>query len=102
MTRTLEKLGKAVPKYLHIYEDLHRQIQTGALKPGDRLPSFSELRTACDAMPATVDRAYARLERENLVTRQARRGVFVAERSASFTGNIGLIIHSSNCACRYS
>lgn len=94
MTNTLEKPEKSVPKYLHIYEDLRKQIQSGTLKPGDRLPSFSELRTAYDAMPATVDRTYARLERENLVVRQARRGVFVAERSASFTGNIGLIIHS--------
>jgi len=94
MTNVDTKSKKGMPKYLHIYEDIHRQIQNGTLKPGDRLPSFSELRTSYDAMPATVDRTYARLERENLVVREARRGVFVAPRELAQTGTIGLLLRS--------
>jgi len=89
---TDSKLSK--PKYLQIYEDISRQIHNGVIKPGERLPSFSELRATYDAMPATVDRTYARLEREKLVIREARRGIFVAPRELAQTGTIGLLLRS--------
>ena len=90
------------PKYLNIYEDISRQILNGELKPGDRLPSFSELRASYGAMPATADRTYTRLERENLVVRQPRRGVFVASRQQSQTGNIGLLVRSAYLSPSYN
>lgn len=32
-----------VPKFKQVAEDIRSQIRTGALKPGDRLPSTSQL-----------------------------------------------------------
>jgi len=78
------------PKYLQLYEQLHEQIRHGELKPGDRLPSFSELRSLYGAMPATVERTYARLEKENLIERQPRRGIFVAQPESMLTATLGI------------
>jgi len=86
---------KNEPKYLQIYNRLQQQIVAGELKPGERLPSFSELRARYGAMPATAERVYARLERENLVIRKPRSGTYVAPRELARTGNIGLILHSA-------
>ncbi len=81
---------QVAPKYLQLYEQLHDQIRLGELKPGDRLPSFSELRALYGAMPATVERTYARLERENLIERQPRRGIFVAQPKSVLNATLGL------------
>lgn len=86
---------KPEPKYLQIYTQIQQQILSGELKPGERLPSFSELRASYGAMPATSERVYARLERENLVIRKPRSGTYVAPRELARTGNIGLILHSA-------
>lgn len=88
--------NNTLPKYLQIYHLMEEQIRNGTLKPGDKLPSFTELRVLYGAMSATAERAYARLERENLVVRRARRGVFVASRERSRTGTIGLVLHSAS------
>lgn len=93
--KTITKNG-ALPKYLQIYHLMEQQIRNGTLKPGDQLPSFTELRELYGAMSATAERAYARLERENLVVRRARRGVFVASRERSRVGTIGLVLHSAS------
>ncbi len=93
MTNTDTK--KPEPKYLQIYTQIQQQILSGELKPGERLPSFSELRAQHGAMPATSERVYARLEREHLVIRKPRSGTYVAPRELARTGNIGLILHSA-------
>ncbi len=93
MTNTNAK--KPEPKYLQIYTQIQQQILSGELKPGERLPSFSELRARYGAMPATSERVYVRLERENLVVRKPRSGTYVAPRELARTGNIGLILHSA-------
>ncbi len=88
--KELQQEEQAAPKYLQLYELLHDQIRLGELKPGDRLPSFSELRALYGAMPATVERTYARLERENLIERQPRRGIFVAQPKSVLSATLGL------------
>ena len=71
---------------------MREQIARGVLKPGDRLPSFSEMRDLYEAAPLTVDRMYALLEQDGLVVREPRRGVFVAQRVRQQT--IGVIAPS--------
>src|SRR5215216_4363601 len=68
-------------KYLQLEEELRRQIESGALRPGDRLPSHAELHARYGMTRPTVDRAHALLEQKGLITRLHRRGVFVAERA---------------------
>lgn len=64
-----------------IYQQLMRQIRhaitTGALKPGDRLPTIRQLASEQVVNPNTVARAYRELEREGLVESGPRRGTFV-------------------------
>jgi GntR family transcriptional regulator len=64
-----------------IYQQLIRQvthaITTGALSPGDRLPTIRQLAAELVVNPNTVARAYRELEREGLVESGPRRGTFV-------------------------
>lgn len=64
-----------------IYQQLIRQIThaitTGALKPGDRLPTIRQLAAEQVVNPNTVARAYRELERDGLVESGPRRGTFV-------------------------
>ena len=64
-----------------IYQQLIRQIThaitSGALKPGDRLPTIRQLAAEQVVNPNTVARAYRELEREGLVESGPRRGTFV-------------------------
>lgn len=81
------------PKYLTLAEKFARQIRSGELKPGDRLPSFAQMRAQWGATPATVERIHAQLERENLIERRHRSGVFVASLPAGSTpvGTLGFV-----------
>lgn len=64
-----------------IYQQLTRQIThaitSGALKPGDRLPTIRQLAADQVVNPNTVARAYRELERDGLVESGPRRGTFV-------------------------
>lgn len=69
---------------LSIYEQIVRQITeavaTGALRPGERLPTVRHLADELDIAPGTVARAYSELERQGLVVTEGPRGTRVAER----------------------
>jgi DNA-binding LacI/PurR family transcriptional regulator len=81
------------PKYLMLAEKFARQIRSGQLSPGDRLPSFTQMRAQWGATPATVERIHAQLEREKLIERRHRSGVFVAAPQAGSTpvGTLGFV-----------
>lgn len=87
------------PKYQTLAQLFAERIRNGELQPGDRLPSFTQMRTQYGATPATVERLYAQLEREKLIERRHRSGVFVAEAQTgkTRTGTIGFVaLHFSN------
>lgn len=62
-----------------ISSDLLSQIESGALKPGDRLPSEQELSARFGVSRMTVRQALGRLENQGLLTRKQGSGTFVAE-----------------------
>lgn len=70
-----------------IIADIRRQITDGSLRPGDRLPTKSELaqRWECSLQPVTM--ALARLEAEGLILGRQGKGTFVAEPANSRTGH---------------
>lgn len=72
----------STPKYARLASQLKAQIENGRLKPGDRLPSFSEMRVQYGATAATVERVFAALERDGLIQREQGRGTFVTERKS--------------------
>lgn len=79
------------PKYIVLADQLREQIEQGVLKPGDRLPSFAEVRDRHGVTSGTVDRIYTHLETAGLVVREQGRGIFVKQRGeVPATGVIGL------------
>ncbi|RLC79463.1 MAG: hypothetical protein DRI61_07885, partial [Chloroflexi bacterium] len=64
--------------YREIAESLRRQIASGELKPGDRLPPVREMARRWNCTPGTVSRAYAELAREGLVVGHRGGGTRVA------------------------
>lgn len=74
------------PKYLEIAEGFRRDIAAGVLRPGDRLPSFAEMRAQLGIGQGTLERVHQVLEKENLIVREASRGVFVADTAAHQAG----------------
>ena len=82
------------PKYRTLAQRFKRQIEEGKLQPGDRLPSFTQMRAEFGATPATVERLYALLERENLIERRHRSGVFVTDKLSrqKLQGTIGFVM----------
>ena len=73
-------LSRKVPKHQIVFDYLHDSIESGAFKPGDRLPSEAELGKMFDASRITVAKAVLELQRMNLVTRRPGAGTHVQTR----------------------
>ena len=69
----------ALPLYQQLYRALRREIETGSLAPGERLPSKRKLSEQLGVSVNTVEGAYTQLEAEGFVAASARRGFFVLE-----------------------
>ena len=65
------------PLYEQIYRHIRREIEGGALRPGERLPSKRALAAHLKVGVITVENAYEQLLAEGYVYTQAKRGFFV-------------------------
>jgi GntR family transcriptional regulator len=72
--------GSPTPIYKQIVDQIGMAAGTGALHPGDALPSVRALAERLVVNANTVARAYAELVREGLVDARHGKGFFVAER----------------------
>lgn len=79
-----------VPKYIEIAENIRRDIANGNMQPGDRLPSFAEMRAELGIGQGTLERVHRILEEENLIVREPNRGIFVASPQRRLSGMIGI------------
>ena len=70
------------PFYEQVKEDLRRLIVSGAIRPGDKLPSVRELAGQLAINPNTIQRAYRELEAEGYIVSVPGKGSFAAEREA--------------------
>lgn len=70
----------ALTKTQQVIDDLTELIESGQLKPGDMLPSTSELRRRYDASVNVVRNAVQWLKAKDLVEGVAGKGVFVKKR----------------------
>ena len=68
------------PFYEQVKEDLRRLVVSGALQPGDKLPSVRELAAQLAINPNTIQRAYRELEAEGYIVSVPGRGSFAAAR----------------------
>lgn len=67
------------PIYTQLVAQIRMYIVSGALPPGERLPSVREFAAEAGVNPNTMQRAMAELEREGLVHSQRTAGRFVTE-----------------------
>jgi GntR family transcriptional regulator of arabinose operon len=84
--------AQSTAKYRRVFEYLHGHIQSGVLKPGDRLPSEAELGKLFDASRITVAKAVLDLQRMGLVSRRPGAGTHVLAPHLAEGRTFGLLI----------
>lgn len=86
------------PIYAQITRQIKQQILSGALRPGDALPSIRLLARELRISVITTKRAYEDLERDGFILTQQGRGSFVAEQNPALLREEHL--KKSRTACR--
>lgn len=79
-------------KHRRVFDHLLASIQSGELKPGDRLPSEAELGKLFDASRITVAKAVHDLQRMGLVSRRPGSGTHVLAEDRPAGRTFGLLI----------
>ena len=69
----------ARPIYEQVKDGLRHLVVTGAILPGDKLPSVRSLASSLAINPNTIQRAYEALEGEGYLYTVAGKGSFAAE-----------------------
>ena len=67
------------PIYEQVKDDLRRLVVTGAMRPGEKLPSVRELAVSLAINPNTIQRAYRELESEGYIVSVPGKGSFVCD-----------------------
>lgn len=74
----IDKFSKK-PIYLQLVENLEREIVSGMLKAGERIPSVREISVSLCINPNTVQKALSELDAAGIIKSAPGRGSFVAE-----------------------
>jgi len=72
--------ASGVPLYVQLKDQIRHLIETGALSPGDQLPSVRGLAETLVVNPNTVIKVYRELEIEGVLEIHHGLGAFVAQR----------------------
>src|ERR1700677_4035427 len=78
MLSTLRIHDNGIPIYVQLREQILAAIGRGVLSRGAQLPTMRQVAVALSIDLNTVQRAYAELEREGVLTTMRGRGSFVA------------------------
>jgi GntR family transcriptional regulator len=76
------KSGK--PVYLQVVDQIKSAAASGALRPGEPLPSIRPLAEQLRINRNTVSKAYAELENQGVIATIAGKGCFVSENNSPF------------------
>ncbi|HYJ35715.1 MAG TPA: GntR family transcriptional regulator [Rhizomicrobium sp.] len=68
-----------IPIYVQLREQILALIGRGTLKPGTQVPTMRQVAVALKIDLNTVQRAYAELERDGVLTKQRGVGTFVTD-----------------------
>ena len=77
------------PIYGQIKDGLRRMIVTGALEPGEKLPSVRAMAMDLAINPNTIHRAYTELEAEGFIYSIPGKGSFASRRESAREGGTG-------------
>lgn len=66
------------PAFEQLKQQISSQVQTGVMRPGDKLPTVRALATELGLAPNTVARAYRELEASGVIDTRGRSGSFVS------------------------
>ena len=88
MTFTLDP-SNPLPLYRQLAAALRRQIDLGALRAGERVPTVRELAVLARVNRNTAARAIQTLEAAGLVTTRVGQGTFVAADAVPMTTDLG-------------
>jgi GntR family transcriptional regulator len=72
-----------LPVYRQMIDQIKYYVASGALKPGQQLPSVRDLAQRLSINPTTVVKAYNELESEHVIELHHGKGAFVSERADS-------------------
>jgi GntR family transcriptional regulator len=84
------KAGK--PVYLQIVDQVKAAAASGALRPGEALPSIRPLAEELRVNRNTVAKAYAELESQGIIQTLAGKGCFLCENNSPFKKEVRLKI----------
>jgi GntR family transcriptional regulator len=68
------------PIYVQIVDQVKQQVASGAIEPGDQLPTVRALATDLRINFNTVARAYRILDEERIISTQQGRGTYITEK----------------------
>src|SRR4030066_1184133 len=77
--RILVDLRSKIPAYIQIVEQVRGLVASGALKPGDQLPTVRQSAADLRINFNTVARAYRMLDEAGVISTQQGRGTYVLE-----------------------
>ena len=86
LTYPIEESGKK-PVYKYIYECIRRDIISGKIPKGERLPSKRTLAGNLGVSVITVENAYSLLEQEGFIYTLQKKGYYVSEDAVTAFGN---------------
>lgn len=75
-----------VPVYEQIIKQVEEQVLTGILKEGDKLPSVRSLSVKLSINPNTIQKAYTKLDRRQLIITVPGKGSFISEKAIEVVG----------------
>jgi GntR family transcriptional regulator len=79
MLENLSLQNNGIPIYVQLREQILGLVGRGVLRPGMQIPTMRQVAVALRIDLNTVQRAYAELERDGVLTRQRGVGTFVTE-----------------------
>jgi len=79
MLESLSIQNSGVPIYIQLREQILALIGRGVLKPGTQMPTMRQVAVALKIDLNTVQRAYAELERDGVLSKQRGVGTFVTD-----------------------
>lgn len=73
------------PIYEQLVENISRMVFFGVLSPNESMPSVRQLASELGINPNTIQKAYAELERRNIIYSSPGRGNFVSDDISALT-----------------